>query len=68
MYEGRLRRAHVCMQCPCLEHLACHAPYLSIGANDTASAIHQTNESVLLANVPLSAKQFVAFLQRLAVA
>ena len=53
------------IQCPCLEHLTREQPYISFGWNDAHSAIHQTNESILMANVPLSIEQFVAFVKRL---
>ncbi|MDP3151453.1 MAG: M20/M25/M40 family metallo-hydrolase [Archangium sp.] len=49
-------------QCPFLTHLVRDRPYLAIGPNDPASAIHRPDESLPEQNLELSVRQFRAVL------
>ena len=52
MEERFMNKANGVEGCPFLKHLVGNGPYISIGPNDTATIIHEANESIPLVNSP----------------
>jgi acetylornithine deacetylase/succinyl-diaminopimelate desuccinylase-like protein len=63
VHDRFMNKAFGVHRCPFLTHLVKDATYLAIGPNDPESRIHKANESLPLANLSLSVKQFLAVLQ-----
>ena len=62
-HDRFMNKAFGAAACPFLTHLATGTPYLAIGPNDASSRIHQSNESIPVDNVALSASQLLGALQ-----
>jgi len=65
-HDRYLNKAFGQDRCPCLTWLVGQTPYLAIGPNDTRSRIHAANESLPLATLDLSARQFLEVLRKAA--
>lgn len=62
VHDRFLNKAFGQQRCPFLTHLIGTTPYLAIGPNDTASRIHQADESLAIANLAASVHQFRSIL------